>query len=340
MASQAARRVVLTLRNCPAAEADLFAGACERACVDVEARDGELGAAALVDEGAVEVLCSWLGAVLNARVQVAAARLLRRLVAEAYGVASPGRERARLAGAVACICAGMRQHLDHSGVQRAGAACLLLLFRAPQLAEASSEAVDVLAAAMRVHSTYSAVSEACAGALRNLFMVARHLDRGADVLDALVAGLRIHRADAHVVEHIIGALVNLAATDANAQAAVEAGALEVLVPALESHTRTPAVCLAACLALHNTVWKWPAAQRAARAAGAVPVLRALRHTYRKGKVRPHLSDADAALLLEAVDRVLHRLEGGQPLGGGRAWAAGTGSSTPRSPTAVGAPHAR
>ena len=339
MASQASRRLVMTLRNCPAAEADLFAGACEKACVDIEDRHGELGAAALVDEGTVEVLCAWLAAArLNARVQVAAARLLRRLVAEAYGAPSPGRERARLSGAVSCICAGMRQHLGHGGVQRAGAACLLLLFRAPQIAEASSEAVDVLVAAMRVHSTQSAVNEACAGALRNLFMVPRHLDRGGDCLDALVAALRIHKADAHVVEHTVGALVNLAATDGNAQAAVEAGALEVLVPALESHTRTPAVCLAACLALHNLVWKWPDAQRAARAAGAVPVLQALRQRYSKGRGR--LADADAALLLEAIDRVLHRLEGGLQLGNGRAWAAGS-SGTPRSPpVAVSAPHAR
>jgi len=337
MASQA-------LRSCPSADADLFVALCERACVDLEGREKASGAATLVNDGVVEVLCAWLSAARsNAGVQVAACRLIRRLVGQPYGADSPGRLRAARAGAVGAICGGMTQHVEHPGVQRAAASALLLLFRSPALAESSGAALDVLIAAMRVFSTDAGVNEACAGALRNLFMVQTHLASGVDGLDALVCALRVHRADVHVVEHTCGALVNLCATDANAEAAVNAGVLEALIPALQQHASSPGVSLAACLALHNLVWKWHSAQRAACSAGAVPVLRSLLTTYEaktKHGRAPKLAEADASLLRDAIMRVLHRIDphSSHARSTDRAaavashgWAKSSSASTPRSP---------
>ncbi len=297
---------VAALRTCGTADPAAFVAQCERA-TDCARADGD-ARSALTRDGVHEVLVAWLCAQrLNADVQVACCRLLRALGPEPYGAHSPGRLRAAEVGAVQAVVAGMRAHAESGSVQRAGCAALWWLCRTPSVAAttAAADALDAVVCAMRVHATHARVNEAGCGALRNMAMVPRNaaLAPAAGALDVVVSALRVHRADARVQEQASGALVNLAAESRAAELAVEAGALEALLAALAAHVDEPGVCLPASIALYNLIWKWPAAQRRARGAGAPSVLREL-----LARAPRRLAEADAAVLRDAAQRVLTKVE--------------------------------
>jgi hypothetical protein len=262
-------------------------------------------------------VCVWLCAHRqNAAVQAAGCRVLRALGPEPYGVASPGRTKAAAAGGVQAVIAGMRAHAADAAVQQAGCAALWFLARTPAIATAAAPAaLDAVVAALRVHATHAAVNEAGCGALRNLAMEERNkaLFPGCGALEAIIAALRVHSAHAGVQEQAAGALVNVGASARNAVLAVAAGAVEALLAALCASSALPAVCLPACVALYNLTWCSPDAQRRARGAGAASVLRELLAVYAAGARAAHrLSDADSALLREAVRRVLNKIETPEP----------------------------
>ena len=296
--------VVAALRTCPVRDADAFAVLCERAC---ESTRGDAARSQLLESGIVEVVVAWLCAHRqHAGVQAAGYRLLRTLGPEPFGARSEGRRRTLAQGGMQAVVTGMSSHAANAHVQQAACALLWCLCRTPAIAaSATAPALQAVVTALRVHATSARVNEAGCGALRNLCMepelAATAPERGA--LDVVVAALRYHTCPS-VLEQAAGALVNLAAVESNAELAVEACALEALLSQIAAHADVPAVCLPASIALYNLTWRWPAAQARARAAGAPAVLRQLLAKLPS----THIAAEDAAVLRDAVVRVLGRME--------------------------------
>eukprot|EP00667_Euglena_gracilis_P003054 EG_transcript_3062 len=172
--------------------------------------------------------------------------------------------------------------IRHGGVARVvevAAACLANVAFNNDAAKGRLVALGVgprLATAMQAHAGHAPVLERCCQAIRNLASASTREQMGQEGLpECLLAVLQAHPSEPDLQRHAFLAIVSLAVdSPANQQCLVEAGAVPLVLDALQQHARDGALQAEACAGLVQLSY-CPAAQESFVRLGGIATLLAV-----------------------------------------------------------------
>jgi hypothetical protein len=291
--------VVLSAMQEHADDPDVHVAACDVLCGLTELPENDVLAA---DAGAVSTLLATLRVhLMRADVQKSACAALGNVTLANIC----NRELAWNLGAVATVLTTMRAHCLDERVQELACAalCNLEIDAEIQSKAGIAGAVETVLSAARAHDTSLPVHVQAYMLLA--YLTCEHADNQAKAgrlggIEVVLSIKRAHSANAELQVAALTALFYITGCDANMLKAVNGGAIEAVVSAMQNHPEHDGVHKVACTTLHNMCVVHADAKDRARDAGAVEVLNAAVARFPAEESEAAEAAADALAVITAA----------------------------------------